>query len=107
MNFLFEDLSVFVPNFPPPILSDDLQFVIGCALTDRPFHDLLLAKPRQALATFDLSPADRRAAAAIRGATSLAEYAARLEQRLAKAAHRRVVPRRPRSEQQRPVKVAS
>ncbi|HLG70660.1 MAG TPA: hypothetical protein VK009_09590 [Chloroflexota bacterium] len=68
----------------PPLLSHDLQEVIGCALVDETFKDLLLASPRKALAGFELTPADKRAACSITGASTLAEYAILLEQRLAR-----------------------
>jgi len=73
-----------------PILSDDLRGIFGLAIVDGAFQELLLTNPRRALATFDLSAADRRAAFAITGATSLPEYAVKLEQRLARARQRRV-----------------
>lgn len=71
-----------IPNAPVPVLSDDLHAIIGFAIVDRSFQELLLTNPRSALAGFDLSPRDRKAAVAIHGAASLAEYAVRLEQRL-------------------------
>jgi hypothetical protein len=66
-----------------PLLSDDLQAVIGLAVVDGGFQQQLLAEPKHAVARLGLGPRDRRAAAAIRGASSLAEYAVLLEQRLA------------------------
>ena len=96
------------PNLSAPILSDELQAVIGFAIVDRAFHDLLLARPRAALTTFDLSQRDRTAASSIRGASSLAEYAVRLEQRLSRAKHRgRVVVGDRTSQPAGPVKAAS
>jgi hypothetical protein len=85
MLFLVEDISVAIPNGSAPLLSDDLQAVIGLAIVDGAFQELLLASPRKALAGMELSERDRKAAAGIRGAASLAEYAVRLEQRLARA----------------------
>ena len=66
-----------------PVLSDDLQAVIGLAAVDGGFQQQLLAEPKHAVARLGLSPRDRRAAAAIHGASSLPEYAVLLEQRLA------------------------
>jgi hypothetical protein len=96
MYFPFEDVSV-IPDPAPPILSEDIQQVIGFAIVDRAFHDLLLSNPRKALARIGLSPRDRKAAIAVQGAQSLAEYAVRLEQRLARTDGRRdvAVSRRP------------
>jgi hypothetical protein len=68
----------------PPLLSHDLQDLIGQAIVDQSFRELLLANPRKAVAEFGLTPADKRAACAITGAGSLAEYAFLLEQRLAR-----------------------
>lgn len=91
MHAPFEVLPVSTPTFASYALSDELQAVIGQALVDRAFHDLLLANPRKALAGFELAHRDRAAATAIRGASSLAEYALRLEQRLARIRHRLLV----------------
>lgn len=66
-----------------PVLSDDLQAVLGLAAVDGGFQQQLLAEPKHAVARLGLSPRDRRAAAAVHGASSLAEYAVLLEQRLA------------------------
>jgi len=66
------------------MLSHDLQELIGIAVVDVVFRAELLADPRKALTGFGLNSADRRAANAIQGARSLAEYAARLEQRVSR-----------------------
>jgi hypothetical protein len=66
-----------------PVLSPDLRAVIGLASVDVDFQDALLAHPRRALAFFDLAPGDRQAAASVRGAHSLADYAVQVEKRLA------------------------
>jgi hypothetical protein len=95
------------PSNPTPLLSDDLQAIIGLAIVDGAFQQLLLAEPRRALAAFELSTADRRAANAIVGASSLAEYAVLLEQRLAGAQQRRVAVGRARAEPHPEVRKAS
>ena len=64
------------------MLSYDLQALIGLAIVDGAFQDELLSDPRQAVVQFELTEADRRAASSIHGARSLAEYAARLEERV-------------------------
>ena len=71
-----------LPSTVHPPLSDDLQALIGLAVVDGGFQQQLLAEPKDAVARMGLSPRDRRAAAAIRGASSLAEYAVLLEQRV-------------------------
>ncbi|HVA26469.1 MAG TPA: hypothetical protein VMW62_19030 [Chloroflexota bacterium] len=94
---------------PPdrPVLSDDLQAVIGLGIVDGAFQQLLLTNPRRALANFALSTRDHRAANAITGASSLAEWAVQLEQRLAGAKPRRVAVGRPRAERQPRARKAS
>lgn len=90
-----------------PPLSHDLQAVIGLAIVDEEFLELLLAHPRTAVASFELSHADRQAAGAIRGATSLAEYAVMLEQQLANGHPRRVAVRRQSGAPHRRIRAAS
>ncbi len=93
---------------PLPVMSDDLQAVVGMAIVDRSFQRDLLANPRKAIEHLDLCTADRRAAAAITGAQSLAEYALRLEQRVLGVDHRnRVAVRRSHGLSTQPVLVAS
>ena len=107
MDPVFEDFAMIIPNFSAPLLSEDLQAVIGMAIVDGAFRELLLANPRRALAGFEMSRADRRAAHAIAGAGSLAEYAVRLEQRLAGARRDLVAVGRAHAEDQAGVRKAS
>jgi hypothetical protein len=100
MDLVYEDMAMTSANFPASTLSDDLQAIIGLAIVDGAFQQLLLTNPRRALAAFDLSSSDRRAANAITGASSLAEYAVLLEQRLAGSKHRRVAVGQPSAERQ-------
>ena len=84
MHFLFEETSVAIFNAPAPVLSDDLQAIIGRAIVDRAFLQLLLTHPREALADCELSPRDWKAASSIHGAKHIDDYAVRLEQRLSR-----------------------
>jgi hypothetical protein len=70
-----------------PMLSNQLRAMIGRAVIDRDFQELLLREPRMAAARFGLESKDRRAAAAIHDASSLVDYAARLESKLAHKPH--------------------
>lgn len=98
-------------SFPPPmepLLSEALHELIGFAVVDRTFHDELLRNPRKAVSYLPhLGAEDRKAASAIHGAQSLAEYAVRLEQYVAGGGHRRVAVRRAKQGQALPLAAAS
>jgi hypothetical protein len=89
-------------NFPdcPDLLSDALHELIGVAVCDREFRDLLLRDPRKAADQFGLHGRDRQVAVSIKAANSLADYAVKLERRFAgvKAAERVTVRQRNKSE---------
>ncbi len=57
---------------------NDLQAIVGTALVDRRFCELLLSSPQMAMSEFDLSEAEFQAVTAIR-ARNLEEFAAKLD----------------------------
>lgn len=92
---------------PGAVLSDDLQAVVGRAIVDGNFQQRLLTDPKHTVSSLGLTPADKRAASAVIGASSLAEYAVLLEQRLAGQKRRRVAVGAPIEQSQRPAQRAS
>jgi hypothetical protein len=73
-------------------LSPELQLILGKAIVDRAFRARLLTNPRRALASFNLTADERRAACGITGLANLAEYAVLLEERYAGSRRRRLNP---------------
>jgi hypothetical protein len=84
---MLDDLLRLLRDPEDPLLSDPLHQLLGNAICDAAFQELLLTQPGKAARQYGLTGNDLKAAAGVRGAQSIAEYAVKLEQRYAGIMH--------------------